>query len=49
VKNDKWCLLEALKFRSPTGSRFLSLWKNVDTGIAEVEDAKKRMAGLKGN
>jgi len=27
--------------------KFLSLWIDADQGIAEVEDAKKRLAGLK--
>jgi hypothetical protein len=28
-------------------SEFLLFWKDSDSGIAEVEDAEKRLAGLK--
>jgi len=29
--------------------KFLSLWKDADPGIAEVEGARERVAGLKGH
>jgi len=39
--------IEAIGIQVPQNSWLLELWKDADPGIAEVEDAKKRLAGLK--
>ena len=39
AQNDKVTAIEHFE-------KFLDLWKNADLGIAEVDDARERLAGL---
>ena len=46
VKNIKVCWkAKAIEHNE----KFLELWKDADPDIAEAEDAKKRLAGLRSN
>jgi hypothetical protein len=41
----RWFAYKETKYQE----KFLSLWKDADQGIAEIENARERLAGLKSN
>jgi len=40
-------IFEVLHKKSPDNANYLSIWKNADHSVVEVEDARKRVAELK--
>jgi hypothetical protein len=47
LKRDSFLIYGVIALHHHRGDNFLSLWKDADPGIAEVDDARERVAGLR--